>query len=69
MNGGSPKPGWSTAPYSGLTPLNGSQPFGVPPGQPVNPLNPLSPTIPRPSGPNVNGFYEPKSISDLQYGR
>jgi hypothetical protein len=47
-----------TTSFGGLQTLTGYQP-----------LSPLGPTLPRNSGPNLDGFYEPKSITDLHYGR
>jgi len=38
---------------------------GYSPNAPV----PFQPALRRPGGPNANGYYEPKSISDLQFGR
>lgn len=48
--------GWvpGTNPQQGFQPAGASQPLGV---------------VRRPGGPNANGFYEPKSISDLQLRR
>jgi len=46
-----------TAPFLAPSPLGANQPLG-----------PLSP-IRKNSGPNSDGYYEPKSITDLQYGR
>ena len=37
--------------------------------QPAGALQPFPNANWRPGGPNANGFYEPKSISDLQMGR